>query len=133
MRADEGEETLFWTDITRQGCAGHYSKCGSNTSAYEFVEKSFRIHATPFDGNCVALYVMRGTEYFIYKTMKCKERLPMVCIGEVLVEGSLAMNIQQMPRNDETEFGFIDRDKYFECAPDVILWNLRFFCIVFHF
>jgi hypothetical protein len=44
----------------------------------------------------------------------------MVCIGEVLVEESMAMNIHELPNDDETEFGFKVRNKSGICAPDVI-------------
>jgi hypothetical protein len=118
MRADYGDEALFWTDMTRQGCAGQYSKCGSNETAFDY--KAFRIHATPFDGNCVAIYVSKGTQDFLFKTMQCKERLPVVCVGRVLTEESMATNIPEASHNDVTEFGYTDRNKIDNCTPDVI-------------
>jgi hypothetical protein len=122
MGADRGEDELFWTDLTRQGCAGQFSACMSNGSS-EY--KVSRIHSTPFDGNCVAI---NGNEFttFIYKTMQCKERLPIVCIGEVLLEKSMAKYIPQIAEKDINEFGIRDLQKSYEWNPDVIYGDNQF-------
>jgi hypothetical protein len=116
MRADEGHDTLFWSDMTRQGCAGQYSACFSKASKYSD-HVSSRIHATQFDGNCVAIYVNRDSTKLIYKTMQCKERLPMVCIGEVQVEDQMSKTIPEIPDTDFEDYGVLFRDN---CKPDVI-------------
>jgi hypothetical protein len=82
MLADRGDENLFWTDMTRQGCAGQYSACFSNATIVN------RIHSTPFDGNCVAYYNNKKLGAQVFKTMQCKTRLSMVCIGYARVETS---------------------------------------------
>jgi hypothetical protein len=134
MREDGGEEALFWTDMTRQGCAGQYSACVPNASSFA-LDKSFRIHATPFDGNCVAIYVNGGSLDLIYKTMQCKERLPIVCIGKILNVEPMSRNIPEAPHEyfDVTEFGSNERDKYENCKTDVIAELCSFFFIAFNF
>jgi hypothetical protein len=77
LYADRGTDTLFWTDMTRQGCAGHYSACFTDGFNFD------KIHATPFDGNCVAVY---GAGRLLYKTMQCKKRLLMGCVGQLKAE-----------------------------------------------
>jgi hypothetical protein len=56
----------------------------------------------------------------------------MVCVGKVGIEESMATNIAETPQNDVTEFGFNDRDKKDECAPDVIfgMSSFLFYSIV---
>jgi hypothetical protein len=119
MSADTGEQTLFWTDMTRQGCAGQYSACFTNASKYNG-HVSSKIHATQFDGNCVAIYRNRDSTRLIYKTMQCKERLPMVCIGEVQVEDLLSTNILEVRDTDYEDWGILSSNESKECKPDVI-------------
>jgi hypothetical protein len=78
--ADFGQEKTFWTDMTRQGCAGQYSSCFANAS------DSFKIYASPFDGNCVAYRGSSGQLFYDFKTMQCKTRLKMACFGFIRVE-----------------------------------------------
>jgi hypothetical protein len=86
----------------------------------EYSSKVSRIHSTPFDGNCVTISGNDLSTTLIYKTMQCKERLPIVCIGNVFFEKPMAKNIPEMPRNDLNEFGYRLPMKYHKCETDVI-------------
>jgi hypothetical protein len=77
---------MFWTDLTRLGCAGQFSACFNNvTTAFN------RIVSTPYDGNCVGIFSTVNHGY--YKTIQCKTKLPMACVGEVNIETLFTNNI----------------------------------------
>jgi hypothetical protein len=79
---DKGPDTVFWTDMTRHGCAGQFSSCFSNN-----MDDLERIYSTPYDGNCVGMTRLSSHVAYL-KTTQCKRSLPMVCTGNVNVESS---------------------------------------------
>jgi hypothetical protein len=119
--------------MTRQGCAGQYSACFYNVSKYAgfgFEEYDLsRIHATQFDGNCVAIYGSPDSTTHIYKTMQCKERLPIVCIGKVFVEESMSQNIREVSNIDLHSYKF--SSKSYNCKPDVIYRSCKKCSIIY--
>jgi hypothetical protein len=116
---DGGTNTLFWTDVTRFGCAGQYSACFNNDTI-----KFSRIFATPYDGNCVGIY--RLSSNFIYKTMQCKMQFPMVCIGKVNVETSLANSNQVEVRKQKQNM-----TKIMQCKPSSSFYNISWINKIF--
>jgi hypothetical protein len=120
---DKGAEKIFWTDITRHGCANQYSACFSNST------KSSRIHATQFDGNCVAIYAEKKSKHLLYKTMQCKKQLPIVCVGSVPVENSLkdAVSTQKVEINNKIAQSDLEQSK--SCSPNARYFNYLKKCI----
>jgi hypothetical protein len=73
---------VAWTDGTRQGCAGQFTGCFGNDDP-RLLNEQAQIHATATDGNCLAHFFLFGQKFITLKTMSCKVKLDLLCIGNV--------------------------------------------------
>lgn len=97
---EEAVSKVFWTSVTKSGCAGQYTQCfvGDDKANLEY---GHRILSSATGGSCVGVSLseqqlseQERTMQLTAKTLPCTTKLFLACQGET-IRSAESINIQE--------------------------------------